>query len=119
MNTSHLTLGKKGEKIAEKYLRQSGYRTIGRNVRTGGGEIDLVVRKGGMTVFVEVKTRKEDDGFAPSIRVDYEKIGRVKRAAEAWIEDKLIHGAKEFSARIDVIGVCEGKVVEHYEDVEV
>jgi len=50
----------------------------------GGGELDLVVERGGQLRFVEVKLRAWDDPagwevFTPS------KMGRVRRAAEAWL----------------------------------
>jgi len=60
-------LGRRGERLAEKHLKQtSGFTTIKRNLRLKGGEIDLVMEappsgKGGdrTIVFVEVKTRTD------------------------------------------------------------
>lgn len=109
----HLTIGKEGEDIAAFHLRLRGYRILGRNVRTRGGEIDLIARRWGVIVFVEVKARSTADGFDPSGRVDRQKVVRLRRAADVWLQR---HG-KETPARLDVIGVCEGKVVEHWEDV--
>jgi putative endonuclease len=51
-------LGKRGERRGAWYYRLRGYRIVARNVRLRGGEIDLVVRRGSMLVFVEVKTRQ-------------------------------------------------------------
>jgi len=51
-------LGKRGERRAAWFYRLRGYRIVERNLRMRGGEIDLVVRRGGMLVFVEVKTRQ-------------------------------------------------------------
>jgi len=51
-------LGRRGEQRAAWFYRLRGYRIVERNLRMRGGEIDLVVRRGGLLVFVEVKTRQ-------------------------------------------------------------
>jgi putative endonuclease len=109
----HLTIGKEGEQIAAMHLLFRGYRILGRNVRTHGGEIDIIARRFGVVVFVEVKARSSADGFDPSGRVDHLKVRRLKRAASIWLD----RYGKETRARLDVIGVCEGKVMAHWEDV--
>lgn len=111
----HLTTGKKGEELAEKFLRGQGYEILSRNVHTEGGEIDIIARDGETVVFVEVKARSKRDGFVPSDRIDHAKVERLQGAAQAWLSDQ----AEELPARIDVIGVCEGEVVEHFEDISV
>lgn len=110
---AHLAVGRQGEDAAALYLRLRGYRVLGRNVRTRGGEIDLIARRWGVVVFVEVKARSAADGFDPSGRVDREKVARLRRAADVWLQ----RYGRESRARLDVIGVCEGRVVEHWEDV--
>ena len=47
-------LGKKGEKLVEKYLIAKGYKLLKRNFRTPFGEADLIMQEGDETVFVEV-----------------------------------------------------------------
>jgi uncharacterized protein (TIGR00252 family) len=51
-------LGAAGERRAAWFYRLRGYAIVARNVRTRGGEIDLVVRRGRTLAFVEVKTRQ-------------------------------------------------------------
>jgi putative endonuclease len=58
MRIASRLLGKRGERRAAWFYRLRGYRIVERNLRMRGGEIDLVVRRGGMLVFVEVKTRQ-------------------------------------------------------------
>ncbi len=117
MFKGHLITGKRGEEIAAEYLQKRGYRLLGKNVQTGRGEVDLVMQKKGVVVFVEVKTRSRRDEFLPSQRVDHVKIRRLSRAAEAWLQRKYERGAPEMRAQIDVIGIGEGEVVEHFEDI--
>lgn len=47
------------ESLAVAYLRLKGYRVLERNWRSKLGEIDILVRKGGVLVLVEVKTRAD------------------------------------------------------------
>ena len=117
--SNHLQIGQKGEDIAASYLQERGYTILSRTVRTAGGEIDLIAKQGGTIVFTEVKAKSRQDGFAPSLRVDASKINRLRGAGEAWLEGEYARGARDISARIDVIGICAGKVVEHYEDIGV
>jgi len=43
--TSHAhVFGKEAEAAAERYLRQQGYRILGRNVRFSSGVLDLVAQ---------------------------------------------------------------------------
>jgi putative endonuclease len=77
------TAGRRAERLAAWLLGFKGYRTLARRARTPAGEIDLVVRRGGMVVFVEVKAR-------PSLDQAAEAIGpaaraRIAGAAAAWI----------------------------------
>ena len=114
LTSPHLLIGKTGEEIAEEYLRRKKFVILGKNIRTFRGEIDLIARKGGSIVFVEVKARTRDDGWQPSERVDGEKLKKLKRAASNWLEGQEMEGVP---ARIDVVGVCNEEVVEHFEDV--
>ncbi len=51
-------LGRRGETLAAWFLRLKGYRIIASRFKTPVGEIDLVARRFGVLVFVEVKARK-------------------------------------------------------------
>jgi len=62
-----------------------GYRILGRNVRAGGVELDLIVRRGRRLVFCEVKL-KQGPGFGdPLEAVDERKRARLRRGVEAWL----------------------------------
>lgn len=57
--------GRRAEWLAAAWLMLKGYRILARRVRTPVGEIDLIARRGGTLVFVEVKARATlDSGVA-------------------------------------------------------
>src|SRR3954469_18778770 len=73
------------ERRAARWYRLHGYRILDTNVWLGGGELDIVARRGRCVVFCEVKS-KTGDGFGdPLEAVHGVKAHRVRRAAEAWL----------------------------------
>ena len=78
--------GKAGESLAAKYLEQSGYRILFRNYWCRMGEIDIVAQKGNYVHFVEVKTRTGDFYGKPSESVTWQKIDRMRLAAECYMK---------------------------------
>jgi putative endonuclease len=79
----------------------------------GGAELDLVVRRGRVLAFVEVKS-KSGEGFGdPFEMVTPVKIARIRRAAELW--QSLHPSLDELEVRFDVIAVRAGKL-EHLPD---
>lgn len=115
-------IGKWGETVAAYYLEQRGYRVLARNVRTGRGEIDLIARqegappRGNVLVFVEVKTRTNDQFGLPEEAVDERKLEHLFRAAEAYLEEHTEMTGQEW--RIDAIAI-QGKPGEKAEDVHI
>lgn len=70
------------ERMALLWLLAKGYRPLARRYAQAGGEIDLVMRRGGTIVFVEVKARQRlDDAL---VAIDDGKRRRMRRAAHAW-----------------------------------
>src|SRR5689334_8399187 len=84
--SGHLRRGARGEMLARRYLKRSGYKILFRNFRgRTGGEIDVVCRDKDTLVFVEVKTRSCEDFGRPVEAVDREKRKRISRGALAWL----------------------------------
>lgn len=76
-------LGLDAEAWAALWLQAKGYRILARRYLRAGGEIDLVVRRGGVLVFVEVKARPSHDEALASITPG--KLARISRAARAFL----------------------------------
>lgn len=75
--------GRLAETVAAVYLGLKGYRVVARRFRSPVGEIDLVMRRGGVLAFVEVKNRRTLDDAA--LAVTPQARQRLVRAAEAFI----------------------------------
>ena len=95
-------VGTLGENIASKYLQQIGYKTIERNFRIGGGEIDIIAIDGTTVVYIEVKTRSSHLFGLGEESVNYHKIKFIERASKFF---RLKHKNLPESERIDVIAV--------------
>jgi putative endonuclease len=112
------TLGRRGEDLAAQHLEARGYTVVERNWRCPQGEIDIVARDGGETVFVEVKTRSGVGFGHPFEAITALKLARLRRLATAWCAARP--GFSEL-IRIDAIAVIapvRGTVrVEHLERV--
>ncbi len=76
--------GRRAEVLAALWLMLKGYRILARRCRTPVGEIDLVARRGGRIVFVEVKTRGAGTDEA-AWSVTPRQQARIARAAEHWL----------------------------------
>jgi len=97
------TLGDRGENLAARYLRNQGMRIITRNFRCPLGEIDIVARDGNTLVFVEVKTRdNEDEGVTPEEQVNTIKRHQITKAARYYLSR---YGTVQPPARFDVVAV--------------
>ncbi len=79
----HLARGRRAEILAALALLLKGYRPLAWRVSLGGGEIDLIVRRGSVVAFVEVKARPSLE--AAQVAIDARKRRLVSRAARAWI----------------------------------
>ncbi len=99
----HLRLGARGEKLAARHLRTLGYRVLGRNVRTRGGEADLVMLDpdGRSIVLVEVKSRV-GGSVDPQLAIGRNKQARLLRTLVAL---RAKHRWRDRPGRIDVVTV--------------
>ncbi len=110
------SLGERGEREAERFLRRLGYIIVARQRRDRLGEIDLVAVDGRTVVFVEVKTRRSHDAGHPVEAVDEDKQRRLTRLALAFLKR---HDLLNYPARFDVVAVtwpdgARRPVIQHF-----
>ena len=102
MSAARQAFGELGERIAERWLRERGWRVMHRRFRSGHRDIDLVVAQPGMVAFIEVKARHGTLFGDPVEAVNWRKQKELGRSARVWIAR---HGRSEEAYRFDVIGV--------------
>lgn len=78
------TSGRRAERAAALLLMAKGFRVLSERYVCPVGEIDLVVRRGRLVAFVEVKARGDAKTAAEAITA--RQRARVARAAEAFLQ---------------------------------
>lgn len=101
------------ETKAALFLRLKGYRVVERNFKpprgTGAGEIDLIVKKGNVLVFVEVKLRQTETAAAESVSPAVRE--RRVKGAEYYL---MLHPeAADSDIRFDVVLMTPNSLPKH------
>ncbi len=97
--------GRAAEEAAARHLTRNGWTLLGRNVRIGRGELDLIARRGPVLAFVEVKARRTARFGSPEDAVDGRKRRKVARLAELWLSVRpwALRGVTD--VRFDIVAV--------------
>lgn len=98
-------LGARGEDVACRFLKRAGYRILHRNYACPAGELDIVALDKNTIVFVEVKTRRDDEQAEPVDSITTHKRGQIVKAARHWL---TAHGYPARAYRIDAVSVIHG-----------
>lgn len=112
--TRRQDVGRWGEEVAAQYLLERGYEIVARNVRTPHGEIDLLARRDGMLIFIEVKARASSSLGPPEISVASRKQAHMVACAEYYAQQ---NGVDHW--QIDVVSVEDrpgAPVITHFEN---
>lgn len=99
----HNDLGKWGEDEAALYYEDRGYEILERDWKVGKRDIDLIAltEDKDTLVFVEVKTRQNNDLQEPEEAVDVKKMRNLAIAANAYVK---LHGL-DMDVCFDIISV--------------
>jgi putative endonuclease len=107
MTAPHLLEGRRGERVAARFLIKLGFDILARRYQARSGELDIVAFENEELVFLEVKTRRSGDFGEPWEFVDWQKQQILRRAAEQFIAD---HDLGDCSYRFDIVSVLGNKV---------
>jgi putative endonuclease len=94
--------GRFGEGVARRHLEERGYEILDTNYRKRFGEVDIVARRSGTIVFVEVKTRHSSRFGTALEAVDGRKQRQLARIAQDYLVARQLESA---AARFDVVAV--------------
>ncbi len=110
------SLGRAAEEAASDHLVARGFRILGRNVRIGPLELDVVARDGALVALVEVRARREGALVGALASITPEKQRRLLRAAAGLLAAPPFDLTGVTRVRIDVCIVHvsrDGVRVEH------
>jgi putative endonuclease len=104
--------GRRAERLAAWWLRLHGWHILAIRARTPVGEVDLIARRGGTVIFVEVKARA---GAAEAdLALDEYRLRRVVRAAEALAPRYARQGD---TIRVDAMFIIPWRLPRHMMNV--
>ena len=108
-------IGVAGERAAADAYRRRGYRIVARNWRCRLGELDLVIERGGVLVFCEVKSRRPGVFGGGYEAVTWRKQAKLRALAEVFLQ---AGGDRPQAIRFDVasVAVRDRSAVELFED---
>ncbi len=108
-------LGRWGENQARRFLQSIGFTAIAKNWRFGKGELDLVMAEGPTIVFVEVKSRADEDFTRATTAITAKKKETLLRTAKRFLRQ---YNLSDRPLRFDVVTVILGKIgkpqIKHY-----
>lgn len=96
---------REGEDAALRVYERRGYRVVARNWRCPLGELDLVVQRGGVVVFCEVKARSGAAFGGGFEAVTWSKRRKLRQLAEAFLQS---YRPLDVRVRFDVASVWLG-----------
>jgi len=98
--------GSAGENFVANHLKKSGYLIRHMNFYMRGGEIDIVVSKGSVLAFVEVRSWKKQmwSNGTPLETIGYGKIRHIRKTALFYIQ-KFSIDLNRVDIRFDVAGL--------------
>ena len=109
--TDNREIGRKGEDLACIFLNEKGFEIIKRNYRfQRDGEIDIVVKKDNLIVFVEVKSRNTPDYGGALYSISNRKKRTLRKIASHFLSAHPQYHSKNFIYRFDLISIFNGKI---------
>ena len=101
---ANISRGRRAEALARRWLEAHGLTFVEANYRCAAGEIDLVMRDGQVTVFVEVRYRASNRFGEPVETIGPRKQRRLTLAASHYLQRVAPRGSRE--CRFDVVTLC-------------
>jgi len=97
--------GRRAEELVAQALAGRGYEIVGRNIRVGSLEIDILARIGAVLAVVEVRTRGRGSWTSATASVTATKQRRVRDAASVLWASRFSKDPTLERVRFDVASV--------------
>lgn len=106
-DAAEATLGRRGERAAEKHLKKLGFRLVSRNKRLRQGEADLIMWSPDRNtlVLVEVKTRRTDPAHSQPPPEASVHAHKARKLISLGHELSRLPRYRGVPVRIDVVAV--------------
>ena len=95
-----LTIGRRGERLAEQHLVSIGAEVLERNYHVAHAEVDLILKHEDELVAVEVKSRSVADLEAPEEAIHHAQLRRIVRGLTTYAHNNDL---LEMPFRLDVV----------------
>lgn len=82
---NRLSVGRLGERYAEEFLKNLGYKILERNYHSRFGEIDLIAEENGTVIFVEVKLRSGSEFGTPLEAITQKKLSKMIKTSQFYM----------------------------------
>ena len=99
-------LGDLGEEHAARSLALRGYNILVRKFRCRAGEIDIIALDRGILVFIEVRSRSDEEYGFPYETINHRKRQRIRRVATVF---QMKYNFLDRDSRFDCVSVIFGK----------
>lgn len=104
--------GHVAEWLGALFLLARGYRILAVRYKTKLGEIDIIVRKGNVIAFVEVKSRRDPQAAVDAVTDTAKR--RIQGASDLWISRR--RDAHLLTRRYDILAFSGWKLPTHFID---
>lgn len=91
MKNLNKEVGKYGESLSEKFLKENGYIIIEENFSCSFGEVDIIAKDGSYICFIEVKTRYGYKYGSPLESITPYKQRKIIKVAQYYINLRNLH----------------------------
>jgi Predicted endonuclease distantly related to archaeal Holliday junction resolvase len=104
--------GHVAEWLGALFLLSRGYLILAIRYRTSLGEIDIIVRKGDVVAFVEVKSRRDPQAAVDAVSDTAKR--RIHAASDLWIGRR--RDAHRLTRRYDILAFSGWRLPIHFID---
>lgn len=117
MKPDRMERGARAEQLVANLLEDRGFRVLGRNVRLGHLEVDIVARDGDLAVMVEVRARGRGAFERPlqSLASSKKRMHLLNAADRLWrIYLSRVPGIRRFRIDAAAVDLREEPPIVHY-----